>query len=122
MTELNQCILYPVNGLVIWVIDVLCDGQCTDFADDVGKHAVGLFCIVEDDHVLVAQLREHRLDTLPCLGKRYECRFPYLLIETVRTFKPNVGSLEKVKLHTLADVAVVHEDVAIMIQRLDDVR
>jgi hypothetical protein len=26
----------------------LSDGQCTDFADDAGKQAVGLFCIVAD--------------------------------------------------------------------------
>ena len=97
----------------------MCDGQCTDFADDAGKQAVGLFCIVADDHVLVAQLREHRFDALPRLGKRYECRFPCLLIETVRAFKPDVGSLEKVKLHTLADVPFVPEDAAVVIQRLD---
>lgn len=97
----------------------MCDGQCTDFADDAGKQAVGLFCIVADDHVLVAQLREHRLDTLPRLGKRNECRSPSLLIEPVRAFKPDVGSLEKVKLHTLAYVALVPEDAAIVVQRLD---
>ena len=95
------------------------DGQCTDFADDADKQAVGLFCIVADDHVLVAQLREHCLDALPRLGKRNESRFPCLLIETVRAFKPDVGSLEKVELHTLADVALVPEDAAIMIQSLD---
>lgn len=95
------------------------DGQCTDFADDAGKQAVGLFCIVADDHVLVAQLREHCSNALPRLGKRNECRGPCLWIETVRAFKPEVGSSEKVELHTLDDVAIGTEEAAIMRQRLD---
>ena len=48
LAELNQCIFNSANRLIISVIDVLCDGQCTDFADDAGKQAVGLFCIVAD--------------------------------------------------------------------------
>ena len=46
LAELNQCIFNSANRLIISVIDVLCDGQCTDFADDVGKQTVGVLAAV----------------------------------------------------------------------------
>ena len=59
----------PIGRLLI--NDAFGDGPCADFADDTDKQADSLFCMVADDPVSVAQLREHRLDELPSLCKQY---------------------------------------------------
>ena len=68
---------------------------------------VVIFCIVSYDHKLVCQLRKNRLNPLPCLGKRSQCRFPVFLIQSVRTFKPYVCRLKQIKLHIRPDIPFI---------------
>lgn len=45
-------------------IDVLQDGQCSDFGGRPGKQATGLFYIVSYHHELVIELGEYCFDAL----------------------------------------------------------
>ncbi len=60
-----------------------------------------------------------RFHPLPDLDKWYEGGLPTFLVQSVRAFKPDVRSLEQVKLHLGTDIAFFTKDTTIMIYVLD---
>ena len=53
-------------GFVIDKIDMLQNGQRTDFANDSGEQTVCYFCIVSNDQKLLGQLWKKRFNSFSC--------------------------------------------------------
>ena len=74
LAELSQRMLDPADGLVVFVVDVLQDGEYADFPDNPGEQTLGVFRIVAYEHELVAGLGEHGFHPFPRFGKELEGR------------------------------------------------
>ena len=107
MAELKQGIFNLSDGFVVDFVDVLQDGESADLADDSGEQSVYVLGVVSDEEELVAELGEVRPDALAYLPEHEGERPGALLVGTRRRFQPDVGRLEKVKLHFCTDVALV---------------
>ena len=70
LAELIQCVLNSADGFIIDIVNILQDGQRTDFANDPGKQTVCHFSVVPDGKGLACQLREQRPDSLAYLLTR----------------------------------------------------
>ena len=111
--------VYSSYRLVVHVIDVLQCRRRTDLAYNSGKQTVAFFSVVLDDHEQVCGLQEQHLHPFPGFCKRDERGLPVLLAQPVGTFQPDIGGIKQVKLHLYADVGLVPEYAAIVIQELD---
>ena len=72
LAELSQCMLDPADGLVVFVVDVLQDGERADFPDNPGEQPLGVFCVIAYNHGLVAELGEHGFHPFPRFGEGLE--------------------------------------------------
>lgn len=104
LAELVQRILDPANGLVVFVVDVLQEGQSANFPDDSGKQPCRVFGVVPYEHELSIYPREQSLGPLLGFGKRREERPPVPLVVSARHFQADAGCLKEVRLHLGADV------------------
>ena len=119
LAELSQCMLDPADGLVVFVVDVLQDGERADFPDNPGEQPLGVFRIVAYEHELVAQLGKHGFRPFPRFGEGPEGRFSVSLVFSAGCFQPDTGRFEKVKPHLDADMALVPEEGAVRVAGLD---
>ena len=122
MAELKQGIFNLSDGFVVDFVDVLQDGESADLADDSGEQSVYVLGVVSDEEELVAELGEVRPDALAYLPEHEGERPGALLVGTRRRFQPDVGRLEKVKLHFCTDVAPVADDAAAVVLQHDVVQ
>ena len=54
LAELIQCVFNSANRFVVDIIEILSNGLRTDFADNAGKQAIGLFSVVSYNHILIS--------------------------------------------------------------------
>lgn len=122
MAELKKGIFNLSDGFVVDFVDVLQDGESADLADDSGEESVHVLGVVSDEEELVAELGEARLDALAHFPEHEGERPGSLLVGTRGRFQPDVGRLEKVKLHFCADVAPVADEAAVVVLQHDIVQ